>query len=52
MKKTFGSISLSLGVLMLLGWMLATPLREINPLQSAPIVADGTQPAPPTPWAV
>ena len=51
MKKTLGSITLSLAVLTLLGWMLATPCGEINRMQKAPIVADGNQPVPPTPWA-
>jgi hypothetical protein len=51
MKKTLGSVSLSLAAILLLGWMLATPLGEINPSQSAPIVADGTNPVPPTPWS-
>ena len=51
MKKTLGSISLSVAVVLLLGWMLATPVREINRVQHGPIVADGNPPVPPTPWA-
>lgn len=50
MKKTISFLSLSIAGLLLLGWMLATPLVEINPLQSNPAVADGTPPQPPPPY--
>jgi hypothetical protein len=52
MKKTIGIVSLSLAVLLLFGWMLATPLVEINPLHTNPAVADGTPPMPPPPYLV
>jgi len=51
MRKTLGSLSLSLVVVLLLGWMLATPVHEINRLHAAPVVADGGPPMPPPPWA-
>jgi len=50
--KTLGRSFLSVGVLLLLGWMLATPVLKINHPADAPLVADGSTPPPPPPFAV
>ncbi len=52
MKKTITLVSLSVAVLLVFGWMLATPLLEINLTHSAPLVADGGPPMPPPPYLV
>jgi len=50
--KTLGRSFVSVGVLLLLGWMLATPLLKINRPVDAPLVADGSPPPPPPPFMV
>jgi len=52
MKKPLSLIALSIAVALLFGWMLATPVFEINPAQSMPAVADGGAPMPPPPYLV
>ena len=50
MKKTVSLVSLSIAALLLFGWMLATPILQINPVHVNPAVADGTPPQPPPPY--
>ncbi len=52
MKRTISLTTFCVAVLLIFGWMLATPLVEINPLHSSPAVADGTPPMPPPPYLV
>jgi hypothetical protein len=51
MKKTISFLSLSIAGILLFGWMLATPLLECNQAESNTVVADGSAPVPPPPWA-
>ena len=50
MKKTMALVSLSIAGLLLIAWMLTTPILQINPVNAAPAVADGTPPQPPPPY--
>ena len=52
MKKALSLVALSIAALLLFGWMLATPVVEINPAPSNPALADGTSPMPPPPYLV
>ena len=51
MKRTIGLLAVSIAAVLLLGWMLTTPLLEINPAPASPAVADGNPPVPPPPYA-
>ena len=51
MKKALGLVCLSVAVVLMLGWMLATPNFEINAVRGVPVVADGTSPTPPPPFS-
>jgi len=52
MKRTIGLLSLSVAVVLLLGWMLTIPALQINAIHGVPIVADGTSPTPPAPFSL
>jgi len=49
MKTVVRLALVSLGVVLILGWMLATPILKINHLNG--VVADGSAPAPPPPFS-
>jgi hypothetical protein len=51
MIRIAGILFLSFAVCLALGWMLATPLHEINSVGGLPTLADGGMPVPPPPFA-